>query len=47
MAKSFGKTTGFGVLLFFFTFIVSLILGFGKAQYVGNASVKKEETSAE
>lgn len=35
LAKSFGKTKIWGVLLFFFPFIVSLILGYGKAEYVG------------
>lgn len=39
MAKSFGKSTGWGVALFFFPFIVSLILGFGKATYIGNTTV--------
>ena len=39
VAKSFGKSTGWGVLLFFFPFIVSLILGFGKAEYIGNTTV--------
>ena len=38
VAKSFGKTKGWGVLLFFFSFIVSLILGFGKAEYIGNTT---------
>lgn len=33
LAKSFGKTTLWGVLLFFFPFVVSLILGFGSATY--------------
>lgn len=39
VAKSFGKTAGWGVLLFFFPFIVSLILGYGKAEYIGNTTV--------
>lgn len=39
VAKSFGKSTVWGVLLFFFPFIVSLILGFGKAAYIGNTTV--------
>ncbi len=50
VAKSFGKSAGVGVLLFFFPFIVSLILGFGKAKYVGNTTVAAaaaEETVAE
>ena len=38
VAKSFGKTTGWGVLLFFFPFIVSLILGYGNAEYLGNTT---------
>jgi hypothetical protein len=36
MAKSFGKSTVFGVVgLFLFSFIGYLMLGFGSAQYVG------------
>ena len=31
------------VLLFFLSFIVSMILGFGKAQYIGNTTVAAEE----
>jgi hypothetical protein len=42
IAKSFGKSKGWGVLLFFFPFVISLILGYGKAQYIGNTTVKKE-----
>ena len=42
VAKSFGKSTGWGVALFFFPFIVSLILGFGKAEYIGNTTVAAE-----
>ena len=38
VAKSFEKATGWGVLLFFFPFVVSLILGFGKAKYIGNTT---------
>lgn len=38
VAKSFGKTTIWGVLLFFFPFVVSLILGYGKAEYLGNTT---------
>lgn len=38
VAKSFGKGTGWGVLLCFFPFIVSLILGFGGDQYIGNTT---------
>lgn len=44
IAKSFGKTKGWGVLLFFFPFIVSFILGFGKAEYIGNTTIKAAET---
>lgn len=36
IAKSFGKGKGWGVLLLFFPFIVSLILGYGKSAYLGN-----------
>lgn len=42
VAKSFGKSAGWGVLMFFLPFIVSLILGFGKAQYIGNTTVAAE-----
>ena len=42
VAKSFGKSTGWGVGLFFLPFIFSLILGFGKAQYIGNTTVAAE-----
>lgn len=44
VARSFGKTTLWGVLLFFFPFVVSLILGFGKAEYIGNTTIKEEAT---
>ena len=40
IASSFGKTKGWGVLLFFFPFIVSLILGYGKAEYQGNTTIE-------
>ena len=46
IAKSFGKGAGCGILLFFFPFIVSLVLGFGKAEYVGNPSKKQKEITA-
>lgn len=36
MAKSFGKGTGWGWLMVVAPFIVSLILGFGSAEYQGN-----------
>jgi hypothetical protein len=35
LAKSFGKGGGFGVGLFFLSFIFGPILGFGSATYVG------------
>lgn len=43
IAKSFGKTKGWGVLMLFFPFIISLILGFGKAEYIGNTTNKTED----
>ena len=42
VAKSFGKSKGWGVMLFFFPFIISLILGYGKAEYIGNTTIKTE-----
>ena len=42
VAKSFGKSKGCGVMLFLFPFIISLILGYGKAEYIGNTTIKKE-----
>ena len=39
IAKSYGKTGGFGVLLIFFPMIGYLILGFGRDQYVGPAAL--------
>ena len=38
MAKVFGKGAGTGILLIFFPGITSLVLGFGKSQYQGNAA---------
>jgi hypothetical protein len=38
LSKSFGKDAGFTVGLFFLRFIFLPILGFGKAQYVGDKS---------
>lgn len=35
LAKSFGKSTGFGVLMLFFPVIMYPILGFGSSQYLG------------
>ena len=37
IAKSFGYDVGFAVGLFFLPFVFYLILGFGDAQYRGNA----------
>ena len=39
LAKSFGKGAGFGLGLFFLSFIFMLILAFGDAQYVGPSAV--------
>ena len=36
LAKSFGKGTGFGIVLILFGPIARLILGFGSARYVGH-----------
>ena len=47
VAKSFGKSKGWGFLLFFFPFIFSLILGFGKAEYIGNTTIKAAEAVEE
>jgi hypothetical protein len=38
LSKSFGKSEGFTVGLFFLRFIFLPILGFGKAQFVGDKS---------
>lgn len=46
-AKSFGKGKGCGVLLFFFPFIMSLVLGYGKAEYIGNTTTIKAEEFTE
>lgn len=35
LAKSFGRSTGFGIGLFFLPFIFYPILGFSKAEYIG------------
>ncbi len=35
LAKSFGKSTGFGVLMLFFPVIMYPMLGFGSSQYLG------------
>jgi hypothetical protein len=39
LAKSFGKTTGFGIGLVFLGFVFYPILGFGPAQYMGPTGV--------
>ncbi len=38
LAKNFGKGSGFTIGLFFFRFIFIPILGFGKAEYIGDKS---------
>lgn len=38
LAKSFGNGTFMGIILWIFPIIGSLILGFGKSQYIGNVS---------
>ena len=35
IAKAYGKGTGFGILIFLFTPIMYLILGFSDAEYIG------------
>ncbi len=47
LARSFGKSVGFAIGLILLNTIFILILGFGKAEYVGNMGVKKEECAAE
>lgn len=42
-AKAFGKGAGTAVLLFFFPFIMSLVLGFGKAEYIRKLSSESAE----
>ena len=42
LAKAFGKTTGFGVLMFFFPYVMYPVLGFGNAQYVGFNKVENK-----
>ena len=46
VAKSFGKGGVWALLLFFVPFIAALILGFGKAEYVGNPEEKKAQIEA-
>ena len=43
VAKSFGKGTGWALLLFFVPFVATMILGFGNAEYQGNPAEKKAE----
>ena len=40
-ALAFGKGKGWAAMLFFFPFIVTLILGFGSAEYLGNPEENK------
>lgn len=35
LAKSFGKSEGFGIVTFFFNFVGACILGFDKSEYLG------------
>ena len=42
LARAFGKTTGFGVLMFFFPYVMYPVLGFGNAQYVGFNKVENK-----
>ena len=42
LAKSFGKSTGFGIGLVFLSFIFFPILGFGDARYIGPAGGQGE-----
>ena len=44
LAKAFGKGTGFGIGLILLAPIFRLILGFGSAQYVGEAKKEAPET---
>ncbi len=46
LSKSFGKNVGFTLGLLFLGPIFYPILGYGKAQYVGPAGAKKENTPA-
>ena len=43
VAKSFGKGTGWALLLIFVPFVATLILGFGSAQYLGNPETQDEQ----
>lgn len=44
LSKSFGKDIGFTLGLLFLGVIFYPILGYGKAQYIGPAGAKKEDT---
>ncbi len=46
LSKSFGKDVGFTIGLLFLGPIFYPILGYGKAQYVGQSGAKKEEAPA-
>lgn len=46
LAKAFGKSTAFGVLLILFPYICMLILGFGDAKYVGKRFKTNTSTPA-
>lgn len=46
LAKSFGKSTGFGFGLLFLNFIFMLILAFGDAQYIGPNGVAPQAEAA-
>ena len=41
LAKSFGKSTGFGVLMLFFPVIMYPMLGFGSSQYLGPVALRR------
>ena len=47
IAKAFGRGKGTAALLFFFTSIMSLVLGFGKAEYVGRLRSGSESNAME
>ena len=46
VAKSFGKGTGWALLLFFVPFVATLILGFGNAVYLGTPEAQKAAEAA-
>jgi hypothetical protein len=48
VAKAFGKSSAYGIiLLFFFSILGYLMLGFGSAEYVGTGAVTPEAPAAE